>query len=351
MFGLSFGSNAFVGVDVGTSAVKIVEIKNNSGKPVLSNYAWASFDGYFQRDENNSQLYETVLPDYIRKMMKEAKIGSRRAMVSIPAFGGLITLIEFPPMAKEDMEQAIRFEAHKYVPSSLDEVVLSWDILSQNPQSKELPDGKTQVLLVAASKGKVMRYEKMITSADLRVESLEIESFSVIRSLIGNDQGSFIIADIGSRVCNILLVEKGIIRSNRNIDAGGEDITKAIAKALSVTEERAEKMKLSGKNFFAADSYIKFPALELIAGEISRIANAYSSNGQRLKIDSVILSGGSANLAGLCEYFTQTLNIKTVLGNPFGRVSYEKKLEPAIRRMGTKFSVAVGLAIKGMETK
>ncbi|MFA6048075.1 MAG: type IV pilus assembly protein PilM [Parcubacteria group bacterium] len=350
MFGLSFGKNVFVGVDIGTSAIKLVEMRNDSGKPVLSNYAWVSFDGYFQRDENNSQLYETILPEYIKKMIKESGMKGRKACVSIPAFGGLITLIEFPPMAKEDMEQAVRFEAHKYVPTSLDEVVLSWDIINQvDPGNKELPDGKTQVLLVAASRNKVIRYEKMITDSGLKLDSIEIEGFSIVRSLIGNDPGNFIIADIGSRVCNILLVEKGIIRANRNIDAGGEDITKIIAKSMSVTEERAEKLKISGKDFFAADSYIKFPALELISNEIIRITNAYSKDGQKLKIDSVILSGGTAKLAGLCQYLTQVLKIKTIVGNPFGRVSFDKKLEPAIRDMGTKFSVSVGLAIKEME--
>ncbi|HLN18970.1 MAG TPA: type IV pilus assembly protein PilM [Patescibacteria group bacterium] len=350
MFGLSFGKDVFVGVDVGTTSVKIIELKNYSGKPVLTNYAWASFDGYFQRDDNNSQLYEIILPDYIKKMMKEAKIKNGSAYVSIPAFGGLITLIEFPPMAKEDMEQAIRFEAHKYVPTSLDEVVLSWDIIGHSgPEQNNLPDGKTQVLLVAASKNKVMRYEKMINNASLRLNSLEIESFSMVRSLIGNDQGNFIVADIGSRVCNILLVERGAIRANRNIDAGGEDITKTIAKSMSISDEKAEKIKIGDKNFFAAESYIKFPSLELISNEINRISQSYTSNGRRIKIDNIILSGGSANLTGLCQHFSQVLNINTIIGNPFSRISYEKKLEPAISKLGARFSIAAGLALKGME--
>ena len=358
MFGLSFGKNAFIGVDIGTSAIKIVEIKNNSGKPVLSNYAWMSFDGYFKKDDSVSETYEKILPQYLKRIISESGIKSKITHTSIPAFGGLITLIEFPQMDKNDIEQAIKFEAHKYIPTSLDEVVLSWDIINGNlsaatKESEIVTAGneKLQVLLVAASKKKVERYEKMIMSAGLKLESIEIESFSMVRSLIGNDQGNFIIADIGSRVCNILLIEKGAIRINRNIDAGGKDITKTIAKSMSVTDDRAEKLKLGGKNFFAADSYMTFPSLEIIRDEIARTANAYSHEGKKLKIDNVILSGGTANLSGLADYFTQALGIKTIVGNPFGRIEYDKKIEPALKILGTRFSVAAGLALKGMEKK
>jgi type IV pilus assembly protein PilM len=358
MFGLSFGKNVFIGVDIGTSAIKIVEIKNNSGKPVLSNYAWMSFDGYFKKSDSVAMTYEKVLPQYLKRIIKESGIKSKNAHTSIPAFGGLITLIEFPQMDRNDIEQAIKFEAHKYIPTSLDEVVLNWDVVNENPAAfsresepgnVEIENEKLQVLLVAASKNKVKRYEKMIVDAGLKLESIEIESFSIARSLIGNDQGNFIIADIGSRVCNILLVEKGIIMINRNIDAGGRDIAQTIAKSMAISDERAEKLKLGGKNFFASDSYINFPSLELIRDEIARTANAYSQSGNKIKIDNLILSGGTANMTGLTGYFNQALGIKTIIGNPFGRIICDKKIEPALKMIGTRFSVAAGLALKGME--
>lgn len=355
MFGLSFGKNAFIGVDIGTSAIKIVELKSDSGKPVLSNYAWMSFDGYFRKDDSSSTTYEKVLPQYIKRIINEAGIKSKYAHIAIPAFGGLIMLIEFPQMDKGDVEQAIRFEAHKYIPASLDEVVLSWDVLNSGkntvPNDAELEKEKLQVLLVAASKNRVGKYEKIVSEAGLKLESIEIESFSMARSLVGDDPGNFIIADIGSRVCNILLIEKGVIMINRNIDAGGKDITHTIAKSMAIGEERAEKLKMGGKNFFANDSYINFHTLEIIRDEIARTANAYSQDGSKLKIDSLILSGGTASLMGLTEYFTQSLKIKTIVGNPFGRIICDKKIEPALKKIGTQFSVAVGLALKGIEQK
>jgi type IV pilus assembly protein PilM len=363
MFG--FGKNIFLGIDIGTSAIKMVELKLLSGKPTLTNYAWMPLSDSLVRDKANLTTFESTVPQYLKKMIREAKITAKDAYVSIPAFGGLITLIEFPEMAKEDMEQAIRYEAHKYIPTSLDEVVLSWDIIGKKDGPESIgfskdtakPSGsrsynsssKLQVLLVAASKSKVAKYEKVVKSSGLRLKSIELESFSMVNALVGNDPGRFIIVDIGSRICNIILVENGTIRVNRNIDAGGKDITGMIAKSMGVSEQRAEALKISDKNFFSQESSVSFPSLEMIFGEVSRIISSTREEDGNSKIDSIILSGGTANLTGIGEYFSDMLKQKVVVGNPFSRIQYEKKLEPIIKKRGIQFSVSIGLALKGVD--
>lgn len=361
MFGFNFGKNIFIGIDIGTSSIKMVEVKVSGNKPVLSNYAWMKLPEISGKDDFNSAYFETILPQYLKKMIKAAGFKGKNACVSIPAFGGLIALIDFPQMAEKEMEQAIRFEAHKYIPTSLDEVSFSWDIVGKRPKPNsgsmslenlepsvgQAPAGeKVQVLLVAASKNKVERYEKIIKNIGLNLKNIEIESFSLVTSLVGNDPGNFIIIDIGSRVCNILLVEKGIIKANRNIDAGGKEMTRIMAKSMGVDEEKAERVKISGKNLFSSESSLNFPSLEAIAGEASRMINSYFKN-QPEKIDSIILSGGAASMTGIDEYFSSALKIKTISGNPFSRVSYNPKLEPVIGKISSQFSVSIGLALRG----
>lgn len=358
MFG--FGGKKFLGIDIGTSNIKIVELKLGGNKPMLSNYAWIYLDGLMGDRDLKAAYFDTVLPEYMKRMVSEAGIKSKKASFSIPAFGGLITLIEFPEMAKEDLDQAIKFEAHKYIPTNLDDVVLSWDIVSkkseasgavQNVASPQRTQGggKIQVLLVAAPKSKVAKYVKLAKEAKLELDSIEIESFSLVRSLVGNDQGNFMIIDIGSRVCNIILVEKGIIKANRNIDAGGTDISKAIAKSMNIDEERAEKLKVSGKNFLDGESNLDFPVLDLITAEVRRVLSAYYKDDVASKMDGVILSGGTATFPGIDEYFSKALSLKVMVGNPLGRIGYDKKLEPKIHEIREQLSVAIGLALKGIE--
>lgn len=359
MFG--FGKNKFIGIDIGTSTIKIVEIKMRSSKPTVSNYAWMKVG---KIGEIKSNSFDSTLPLYLNKIIKEGDFDSREAYVSIPASGGLITLIEFPEMTKEDLDQAIRFEAHKYIPTSLEDVVLSWDIVNKKTSSHLLkkdtevsgstngqaaPGDKIQVLLVAAPKNKVAKYEELIRTSGLDLKSIEVESFALLRSLVGNDQGNFVVVDIGSRVCNIILIEKGVIKVNRNIDAGGMDITKAIARGMNISEERAEKMKISGKDFLSKESNINFPSLDLIINEVKRVLGAFHKSDGGSKIDGVILSGGTAGLAGIEKYFSDSLGTRTIIGNPLRRVEYDAAIEPKLNKIKSQLSVSIGLALKGAE--
>lgn len=367
MFGI--GKKSFLGIDIGSSSIKVVELRMTGNKPYLSNYAWMKIDDFLDGSDIMSANSDTILFQALKRSIKEGGFKSKGANVAIPAFGGLITLIELPYVGDDELEQAIRFEAHKYIPTSLDEVVFSWDVVGRTNRGKKVlvrseegkkqeqgdeknaedaPSGeRMQVLLVAAPKNKVSRYEQIVMKAGLKLEGVEIESFSLVRSLVGNDSGNFVIVDIGSRVCNIVLVEKGIIKVNRNIDAGGKDITKIIARSTQVDDDRAEKMKIGEKNLFNKESNLSFPILDVIFNEVNRVIDSYYGKNNKTKIDSIILSGGTANMAGLPEHFSASLGIKTVVGNPFGRIDYDKKMEAVVKKINTNFSVAVGLALRG----
>jgi len=371
MFSFGSGNKPVLGIDIGTSSIKIVELKLEGETPVLSNYAWASFDdGSSVRNDPTANFIGPIVPSYIKSMLSKAGIKSKDAYVSIPAFGGLITLIDFPEMPTEDMEQAIKFEAHKYIPTSLDDVVISWDVVGKRGESKNVPDLSNlvrnkdasldapkegpkmlEILLVAASKSRVANYENIINSSGLDLRSIDIETFPLVRSLIGNDPGNFIIVDIGSRACNIVLVEKGSIKINRNIDAGGKDLTRIISRSMQIDYERAEDMKVSGNDFFSKDSYVNFSTLDSIINEVSRTIRSHYKDDGVSSVNGIILSGGTAGLTGISEYFQERLKIPTSIGDPFKRVGCDSEVESVLQGSKTRFSVSVGLALKGIEER
>jgi type IV pilus assembly protein PilM len=353
MFDFSFGKKTYLGIDIGDSTLKIAELEIKNGKANLTNYAWAHIpDMEKVRNGSSQDSFSEAFLGSMKKILAKAKFKSKDAYVAIPSFGGLITLINFPRMPEKDMEQAIRFEAHKYIPTSLDDVVLSWDIIENGDPSaagKNAAEGeKSQVLLVAASKIEIQAYEKLIKAAGLNLQGMEIENISMTESLIGKDRGSFIILDIGARICNIIYVNQGIIKANRNLDAGGTDFTKAISNSMGITIERAEAMKLSNYNFFGLESSVHIPVVDLILAEVLRIANAVSKDNANFQIDAVILSGGTALMTGFKEFVADQLKMKVIVGNPLSRIEYDRKLEPVLDRMKTEFSVSLGLALKGV---
>jgi type IV pilus assembly protein PilM len=397
MFGLfGSGKNYSIGIDFGTSAIKIVELLRKDQKIYLENYGWVDLglvnpSSVTRVTASESQISSNKrLQKYLQKLIKSMKLKSHAAYISLPGFSGLIATIDFPEMNKEELDKAVRFEARKYIPISIDEVALDWEILEEKPgeavkgidknsvkgeENKEtekkpsiwnrdlgnvMDKGpnksnasgkKMEVLIVAAPKSEVVRCGTIVKEAGLNVKNIELELFSLVRAMVGNDPGCFLVIDIGSRMTNIILVEKGMIRVNRNIEGGGIEITNVIADSLNISKQRAEELKKENKDLInSREISLVIPVLDAIANESLRIINAYKEKkGAAGRVDGIILSGGSSKLEGLDKYFSQKIGVQTSAGNPWKKIVCSEKLIPFTEKMGASFSVALGLALRGIE--
>lgn len=347
-----FGSPHFLGVDFGTASIKVVELGVKKNRPVLINYGEIGL-AILERDRlANQGNYDATVTVYLRSLLEYMRTKTRDMYVAMPAFVGLITLVEFPEMKESELQEAIRFEAHKYIPSPLEEVALSWDIVGERPGPTDPATGKStkkmEVLLVAALHKEVERYESYIAAAGGTMQLLELETFSLVRSIIGSDPGIHLIVDIGSRATNLVLVENGLVKLSRNLDVGGRDITRTLTESLGVAADRADALKKSGKDFLIApEAKILFPTLDTIGAEAKRIVRVFTEKHPDSRIDDIILSGGTAGFMGITEYYSQMLGLPVVLGNPWRHLDVDPHLIDATTRMGTSFSVALGLALQG----
>lgn len=352
-----FKSSYFTGVDFGSSTVKIIELSFKDKKINLENYGWVdlnSLDSLVFNKMDSSPDYASKLQVCLIELKKKLKLKSKSVYVSLPAYNGLVTTVEFPDMKKEELEKAIQFEARKYIPASLDEVAIDWAIISDKGKDSgklsENAGGKNKILLVAAPKKEVIKYGNTVRAAGLEVSAIELETFSLARALIGDDLGTFLIIDIGANATNIVLVEKGTVRVSRNIDTGGNEITATIAESMKISKQRAEALKKEDKDLINSKEVpLSISALDMITNEANRIVNAYKEKNKEARFDGIILSGGSGKLKGLDQYFSRTVGIKAYVGNPWRRVTYDKSLEPFIDQMKISFSVALGLAFRGIE--
>lgn len=347
--------NHFVGIDFGTSYIKIVELSYHDQKAYLENYGVVDLAMITQANDGKTLPYEERMIGCLKDLVKSMEMDMKDVMVSIPGFTGLVTLVEFPEMKDDEIDKAIQYEAHKYIPTSLDEIVMSWEVVGKKTESPSpmlanaTTNRKVQVLLVAAPKKEIAKYEHLVNGAGLDVKAIELETFSIARSLVGDDAGSYLIVDIGARATNIILVEKGIVRVNRNVDAGGNEITNTIADSMNISKQRAEILKKGGKDLVNGRESIVIPVLELIAGESLRILNSYREKNRDVKIDQVIISGGTSRMKGVTEYFTNTIGINAIAGNPWRRIGYDNELTKMIEDIGSSFSVAIGLALRGID--
>lgn len=358
---------SYLGVDIGTSSIKLVECKNEGGQPRLVTYA------FLERPTNiikgDSAQEQAQISTAIRELMKRSRATTERAISALPNFSVFSSIISLPVMPRKEMYSAVRWEAKKFVPMPIEEMVLDWRLLKEHQrkgkegasQESSIPDEapgvpdergpkNLRVLLTAAPKTLVKRYLEIFKNAGLKLMSLETESFALERSLLGGEPGSFMIVDIGSVVTNITITVNGIPLLNRSIDVGGETITKAIANSLNVDVERAEQFKRdvgvgsvpgTGSQIPRAIEFV----LNSIVNEIRYVFNLYRNQGEK-PIEKIILAGGSAFLSRLTEYLGTTLNMKVIIGDPWARTVYPLDLKPALDEIGPRFAVAIGLAMR-----
>lgn len=352
-----FKKNYSVGVDLGTSSIKVVELTLRNGRPFLVNYGSVSLDfGDISSGLAGGLSFESRRRSYFIALLKKMNIKNPESIyISMPGFSGLVSLVEFPEMNEKDLAQAIQFEAHKYVPMEMDEVALSWDIVKREHQteaqkSQEKKSGKIEVLLVAALKKDIEQIGGLFKATSFKLKAIELETFSIARALVGDDLGTYLIIDIGFKVCNFVLVHKGIVRANRNIDVGGNEITNTISESMNITFDRAEQLKKSGRDLFHRNELsILFPSLDLAVSEAQRVIAAFGERNKQVSVGKVFLSGGSSGLKGVDKFFTDKLGIPCEVGNPWSRIDYDASLSPHLARMGGAYSVAIGLALRGIE--
>jgi len=362
MLFFSGGLKRSLGVDIGTTSVKVVELsKNKEGKIKLETYGSLESIAYSKSLEETLQSSTVKISDQqaaemIKKLIKEAKVKTRKAVMSAPVFSTFTSIIELPEMSQQEIESAIRFEAKQYVPVPLSEVVLGWNVIGK--KNYELigsgsHSNKVLVLIVAIPKELSNEFAKIADLANLDLVALETESFALIRSLLGNDKSTVAIVDIGSRATNISIVSEGFIRVSRGLDTSGVEITKILAKGMGIDIKRANELKrkigldMSGSNKQVAN--VILPIVDVITGETKRIIDIFSrKEGAILKVERIILAGGSAGIPKIADRFTEVTGIKTIIGNPWSRTEYPLRLQKTLEAIGPSFSVAAGLAMRNI---
>lgn len=343
----SHGPGGIVGIDIGVYSTKVVQLKYAEERAVLETYGELLNTGYFKRGEGGGvgflRYLDTEVADLLRDVLKESNATSKEAVLSVPAASSFVTTISFPNITRKEIEDAIPFEARKYVPIPISEVVLDWDILDQGENRES-----TDVLLVAVPRDMVEKFRQISKLANINLRAVEVETFSLVRSLAGHDLTPTLIINLGYQMTNLVVADKGRPRTVHNISRGSLELTKALERGLGVNRERAEQIKkeigLSEKIEEREMASIITPFVETLLAEIERFLSLYNRRASRT-IQRINLTGGGSNLKGLIEYTASRFGVEVVKGNPFARVVTPAFMQPIVREIGPSFAVAVGLAL------
>jgi len=359
------GKEIAVGVDVGSSSVKVVELERKEEKLILKNFAVAQGQEELIKP-GTSGVINPKAGNMVKKTIEQAGINVSKVNVAVPSFSSLITTIEIPRMPQKEIDKIVQREAPKYIPVQLSDVVYGYQVIDEvigelpkdaegkddKENTKRKKEGNLHILIVAIMKEISDQYDRVFSVGQLGVDSLEIDSFSLTRSLVGEDPTPYLILDIGHKVCNIVAVSNKNILLNRTIDIAGDRITRVVAKTLNVTNDRAEKMKLQhGMDIDQEVKKMIAQVLSVLASEVKKTISALAESYPEVEIQGVILSGGGSKLKGLNEFIQKELGLNTTLGDPLKSISYPTQIKKVIKENGPALSIATGLALLGFEDK
>lgn len=372
-----FGTpNAFLGIDLGTSSLKIVELIRRKQRIELATYAQADVANWLVSPPDNDEASAVDrTANLISNMMDKANVSTDVVVAALPSSVVFSTVITMPPISDEEMEKAVRFAARDIVPADLDDMVLGWSRADELPhmsgqkasppngsEAAANPDGspsghpdiKTNkspqpVFLTAAPRKIVSRYLAVMKKLELKLFALEVETFPLARSLLHGEKKTALIVDIGDRATTYHIIDHGTPYVSNSIDFGGHDLTTAIAAAGQLTPEQAENQKMQvglGQSAPTSQQQALEQALATQTNHAQKLIKLYEQKHGRPVSQSILMGGGAA-LVGLSEFWEGRIGHPTSIGNPWAGLSYPAKLENNLRYIGPTYGVGVGLALRG----
>ncbi len=359
-----------LGVDIGSSSIKVVQLRRERGRAVLETYGEIALGPYSGTEVGRAtNLQPQELAQALTDLISEANVTASNAGVSVPFSASLTSVIEMPSMSNDQLAHMIPLEARKYIPANINEVTLDWFVIPEDPAKEEWSRAraetttekekaqKTEVLLVAIHNEVLGNFQAITKRAGLNVGFYELEIFGVVRSSLAHGIAPVMMVDIGSATTKVYIVERGIIRFSHLINLGSQDLTLGISRAFGWNFDRSERVKREQGLLVregvdgVQDKQVKealLSTLGRIFSDINRVLLSYEKKYGR-NVSRVVLAGGGSSLLGLPEYASELVSVEVERSNPFQRIQTPAFLEDVLVEVGPEFAVAVGMALRRMQ--
>jgi type IV pilus assembly protein PilM len=338
-----------IGIDIGTSSVKIVQLRKEKNRIILDTYGEVALGPYASLKVGQAvHLGEEKLLEAINDLMTEAKVTSKNAVIAINPSGAFVSLVTVPKVGDEELRTMMPIEARKYIPIPLTEVQMDWWHIPASVRLKG-DASSVSVVLAAVSNTTLMEYDSLVKKLGLLNVEYEIHGYSLLRSVPPHTHKMILYVDIGAQTTVLSLVYQGIVMDMHVISRGSQEGTVQISKALSITLDTAEESKrVFGYNGDQSNPYFK-EVLELssypLFGEVARLSLMFERKYNQT-IEGIILTGGGAKVPGLLQVYSKTVHVAGRIATPFEQIVVPEFLAEMMEKVGPTYSVAIGCALK-----
>jgi len=363
-------ASSVLGIDIGSSAIKVVQLRREKGHAILETYGEIALGPYAQTEVGRAtHLGVSDVARALKDVLREANVTATSAGVSIPFSASLTSVITLPKLDQKQLARMIPLEARKYIPANINDVMLDWIIIPDDDDENEWSrtkaervgeNGKmqkTEVLIVAIHNEELSNFQAIMNEVQLDVGFYELEIFGAMRSSLENTATPTMVVDMGAATTKVYIVERGIVRLSHLINLGSQDMTLAVSRSLGWTFDRAERMKRElglmvreGANA-EEDTNLQralLSTLGRIFSDVNRVLLSYEKKYGR-NVSRMVLTGGGSGLPNIVEYIAKNVPIDIVLSQPFEKVQAPAFLDDVLAEVGPEFAVAVGVALRRMQ--
>ena len=336
------GVSDFFGLDIGTSAIRIVELRGGGSVKQLSKFGYSPID--IKLSMSNSAADQKKVAEVIKDLIAQSGVASKNVAVGIPSQRVFTTLIDADRLAESELNKSIKFQAESIIPTPVAESKIDWALIGDSPKSKD----KVEVLLTSVPSEYVESRLDMIESLGLNVIAFEPDNIAIGRALIAPDSvNPQMVIDVGDNSTDIVIVANGAPRLTRSIPTGASSIIKAASQNLNIDEQQAHqfvykfglaKDRLEGQIFNSV-----ITTVDILMSEIDKSIKFFT-NRYQVKIDQIIASGASAVLPDMPAYMANKTGINVEIGNTWRNVDTGSAQQADLAALSPYFAVAVGLA-------
>lgn len=337
------GVSAFFGLDIGTTGIRVVELRGFGPSRSLVKYAYVPIDAKLALSD--SKVDQQKLAQVLQNLISEARLSTKNVAVGIPSNRVFTTVVDFDRLPQNEMGKAIAYQADSLIPTPPALSKIDWSVIGDSPKDKT----KVELLLSSVSNSFIESRLDLIESIGLNVIAFEPDSLALSRSLIATGASApQLIIDIGQQSTDLVITMDDAPRLTRSIPTGAEAIVRSAVQNLNIDDKQAaqfvfkfgvSKDKLEGQVYQAI-----IGTIDMLVGEIDKSIKFFQTRYAGVALGQMIVSGAASTIPELPLYLANKFGVNVEIGNAWRNVAFAADRQNELLAVSNQFSVAVGLA-------
>jgi len=337
------GVSSFFGLDIGTTAIRVVQLRGNGPVKSLVRYAYVPVDSKIVLSDSKTD--QQHLAQVIKELIDQAHLSTRNVAVGVPSQRVFTAVVDFDRLPANELAKAIRYQADSLIPTPLEKSKIDWAVIGDSPKDKT----KVEVLLSSVENDFVEQRLDLLESIGLDVVAFEPDNLALTRALISGDVPQpQMVLDIGSKSTDLVVTMNGAPRLTRSIPTGAEAIVRAAAQNLNIDDKQARQFvfkfglsrdKLEGRIYDAIISTV-----DLLTTEIDKSIKFFQSRYVESPVSRIVVTGGASALPEFPLYLANKFALEVEIGNAWRNVSFAPERQNELLAVSNHFGVAAGLA-------